>query len=387
MKSMWAPARSSSDSSVAIGRPRSTTWVTPRERGLAVRSGRARKSARASSPSLRTASRRGTPGNATMAPRVPAVPVLQILELRLSGPEPAELDEQVVEEQLVQVAHLVDGDAPAHELVEVLEGVLHPEADVVGADDPAGVAVDEQLAEPGELRVAHGVEHAGVADGHADVLVVEALRRHLDLDHVAVLLPGLPLRQPAPRDLVGGVEEVGVLGVVPLPVLAHDVASGDAARLAGLEHLERRADEVADGVDVGHRRLHGPVDLDVHAVVDLDAEGVDEGLRLGPLAGGDEDEVAVPGLDLPGGIAELHAGRLAVAEHLEGLDAFEDLGAPQPHALDDVVAEVVVDVVQALGAHQRAAGEDRRLDPGRLEEGAVLDGHLGAADDHAPARL
>src|SRR5882762_3330234 len=116
---MWAPARSSSDSSVEIGRPRSMTWVTPRERGLAVRSGRARKSARASSPSLRTASRRGTPGNATMTSS------LEVLQFRLSRPEPAELDEQVVEEQLVEVAHLVDGDPPAHEFVEVLEGVLH----------------------------------------------------------------------------------------------------------------------------------------------------------------------------------------------------------------------------------------------------------------------
>src|SRR5438045_9757610 len=99
---MWAPARSSSDSSVAMGRPRSMTWVTPRERGLAVRSGRARKSARASSPSLRTASRRGTPGNATM------VCSLEVLQLRLSRTAPAELDEQVVEEQLRQLhAHLV----------------------------------------------------------------------------------------------------------------------------------------------------------------------------------------------------------------------------------------------------------------------------------------
>src|SRR5437763_5987508 len=329
---MWAPARSSSDSSVAMGRPRSMTWVMPRDRGLAVRSGRARKSARASSPSLRTASRRGTPGNATMAPR------LEVLELGLSGTEPAELDEQVIEEQLVQVAHLVDGDAPAHQLVEVLEGVLHPEADVVGADDPPGVAVDQHLAEPGELRVAHGEEHAGVADGHADVLVVEALGRHLDLDHVGVALPGLPLRQAAPRDLVAGVEEVGVLAVVPLPVLAHDVAGGDAAGLAGLEHLQRRADEVADGVDVLDRGLHPPVDLDVLAVVDLDTQGVDERLRLGLFPGAHEDEVALPDLDLPGGVAEFDAGGLvaggrprapgAVAEHLEGFDAFEDLDAP-----------------------------------------------------------
>src|SRR5437588_1085425 len=120
MKSMWAPARSSSDSSVEMGRPLSMTWVTPRERGLAVRSGKARKSARASSPSLRTASRRGTPGNATMPPSVPAgrrrsAPSdLQVLELRLSRTEAGELDEQVVEEQLVEVAHLVDRDPPAH---------------------------------------------------------------------------------------------------------------------------------------------------------------------------------------------------------------------------------------------------------------------------------
>src|SRR5687767_1558520 len=72
---MWAPATSSSDSRVEIGRPRSMTWVTPRSRGLAVRSGRARKSARASPPSLRTSARRGTPGNATMA--------LSLLVLRL----------------------------------------------------------------------------------------------------------------------------------------------------------------------------------------------------------------------------------------------------------------------------------------------------------------
>src|SRR5258708_4160393 len=109
---MWAPARSSSDSSVEMGRPRSITWVTPRVRGLAVRSGRARQSARANSPSLRTASRRGTPGNATMATRLPGPLRLQVLQLGLSGAQPAELDEQVVEEQFVEVAHLVDGDAP-----------------------------------------------------------------------------------------------------------------------------------------------------------------------------------------------------------------------------------------------------------------------------------
>src|SRR2546423_3901504 len=169
---MWAPARSSSDAIVAIGRPGSMTWVTPRDRGLAVRSGRARKSARASSPSLRTASRRGTPGNATMGPRLPAgrarTTGSKVLKLILSRPQPAELDEQVVEEQLVEIAHLVDRDAAAHQLVEVLEGVLHPEADVVGADDAAGVAVDEHLAEPGQLRIPHGVEHAGVAHRHAD---------------------------------------------------------------------------------------------------------------------------------------------------------------------------------------------------------------------------
>src|SRR5205085_3130951 len=80
---MWAPATSSSDSSVEIGSPRSMTWVTPRSRGLAVRSGRARKSARARPPSLRTSSRRGTPGNATMALSLMAVRRLRLLLRRL----------------------------------------------------------------------------------------------------------------------------------------------------------------------------------------------------------------------------------------------------------------------------------------------------------------
>jgi len=46
------------------------------------------------------------------------------------------------------------------------------------------------------------------------------------------------------------------------------------------------------------------------------------------------------------------------------------------HAVHDEVAQVVVDVVQAVRAHQTAAGQDRGGDSGGVEEGAVLDGDL-----------
>src|SRR5581483_4940378 len=105
------------------------------------------------------------------------------------------------------------------------------------------------------------------------------------------------------------------------------------------------------------------------------------------FAGGDEDEVGLDRDVLAVGVRVGDAGGAAVAEDLGRLRAFDDLDAPQLHHLDDVAAQVLVDVVQARRPHQRAAGQDGGLDAGGLEEGAVLHGDLRAADDHTPAGL
>jgi hypothetical protein len=70
-------------------------------------------------------------------------------------------------------------------------------------------------------------------------------------------------------------------------------------------------------------------------------------------------------------------GDLAVAEHLEQLRALDDLDAPVGHHRDHVLPQAGVHVVQAGRLHQRAAGQDRGLAPGGLEERPVLQGHLG----------
>ena len=81
------------------------------------------------------------------------------------------------------------------------------------------------------------------------------------------------------------------------------------------------------------------------------------------------------------------AGDPPVAEHLGQLGAGQDLDAAVGHHRDHVVAQPVVNMVQARGLHERAAGQDRGLAPGRVEERAVLQRDLGAAHDHAPVRL
>ena len=58
----------------------------------------------------------------------------------LAGAQPRELDEVLgIEEELVQLGHVVDRPAlrPADQVVDVLEGVLGPEAHVVGTEDLA----------------------------------------------------------------------------------------------------------------------------------------------------------------------------------------------------------------------------------------------------------
>jgi hypothetical protein len=67
----------------------------------------------------------------------------QVGEVELAGPQPAQLHEVLgVEEQLVHLGHLINGESarPVDQVVEVLEGGLRAEADVVGADDAAAAS-------------------------------------------------------------------------------------------------------------------------------------------------------------------------------------------------------------------------------------------------------
>ncbi len=67
--------------------------------------------------------------------------------------------------------------------------------------------------------------------------------------------------------------------------------------------------------------------------------------------------------------------------------ALEQRHAACAHAVEDVAADLLVDVMQAARQQDRRARDDRRLAAGRLEERAVLDGDLAAADDDAAGRL
>src|SRR5580704_9254445 len=169
----------------------------------------------------------------------------QVHRVELSRPQPAELDEVLwVEEQLVQLGHVVHGEAlgPPDQVVDVLERVLGAVPHVVRAEDLAGVRVDDQLEPAGQDRPGERVEHRSLGGWEGERLRVSVIRRHLDLDDVAVLRRRLGLGQAAPSHLIGGVQEVGVLGEVECVVFAHDVAGGPDSALARLEHLHRRAE-------------------------------------------------------------------------------------------------------------------------------------------------
>src|SRR5580693_9047200 len=100
-----------------------------------------------------------TPGAAAAA--VTAGPS-QVHRVELSGPQPAELDEVLrVEEQLVQLGHVVHGEAlgPPDQVVDVLEGVLGAVPDVMRAEDLAAVRVDDELEPAGQDRPGERVEH------------------------------------------------------------------------------------------------------------------------------------------------------------------------------------------------------------------------------------
>ncbi len=77
----------------------------------------------------------------------------------------------------------------------------------------------------------------------------------------------------------------------------------------------------------------------------------------------------------------------AKALYRSHVGALEQRHPARTHAIHDVAADVLVDVVQAARAHDGRARDDRRLAAGRLEEGAVLYRDLAAADDDAARGL
>ncbi len=175
-----------------------------------------------------------------------------------------------------------------------------------------------------------------------------------------------------------GVHEVGPVPGIVTDVLAHDVARGVHAALAGLEHLHRTADHVADGVDVGDRGLQLVVDQDLAAVAGLDAEHVDGVLRARDLAKPVEHEVGLDHL-LAFRRLDAHARDVAVAVVLDGrnLRSFPDLAALLLHAVDDVAVGLAV----ADQLHDLGADHEDRAPAGGVEEAAILDRRLRPADD------
>jgi hypothetical protein len=127
---------------------------------------------------------------------------------------------------------------------------------------------------------------------------------------------------------------------------------GGDSRLAGLEHLHRSVDHVADRVDARHVRLHPPVRDDPPVVAHLDAQHPLQLVGGGPFAE-----------------AEEHA---AVAVDRHRLGALEDRHAALAHPVDDVVAQVLVDVVQRARPHHGRTRHHRRLAPRGVEERPLL---------------
>ena len=191
-------------------------------------------------------------------------------------------------------------------------------------------------------------------------------------------LARLLLAEAEPGDLVVGVQEVGEVLVVVVDDLAHDVARGRDAALARLEHLHRGADEVADGVDVGDGGLEPRVDEDLVLGPDLDAEDLAGHLGVGDLAEAVEDEV---GLDAALALGGADDGGLdaagAVVLEADDLGALPDLDALLLHHEDGVGAGLVV----GHEAQELLAHDEDGAAPGGVEEAAVLDGRLAAADD------
>jgi hypothetical protein len=226
---------------------------------------------------------------------------------------------------------------------------------VVGADHPPGLAVDHQLLEAAELRLGEGVQHGALGARQRQVFGVEALdvRRHLDDGDVGEPPPGLLFGQAHPGDLVGGVQEVGILAEVELGGLTHDVLGGRDAALAGLEHLHRGANQVADGVDVGHAGPHRLVDQHLPMRADGHAQHVPRHRRVGRLSRAHEHEVGLQLDRLAAGQAHEQPLDLPGALDRDRLGALQDLDAPLAHAVDHVPPQVLVDVVQARGPHQR----------------------------------
>src|SRR5487761_1589140 len=282
-------------------------------------------------PPVTTATRSAVTGLSVTGPSVTGLSVTgapsQVDRVELAGPEPAELDEVLgVEEQLVQLCHLVHRPALrlADQVVDVLERVLGAEPHVMGAENLARVRVDHELEPAGQQRPGEGIQHRPFGGRQRERLRVGVVGRHLDLDHVVVALLRLGLGQAAPGHLVGGVQEVGIAGVVELVMLAHDVAGGGAAALARLEHLHRRAEQVPGRPDGRDGRPHGPVGDDEPPLVGLQPERLVHG-QVRALAGADEQEVCVDLPDVAAGGPVPDASDAPVAEHLDQLGTDQDL--------------------------------------------------------------
>src|SRR5712692_5275927 len=114
------------------------------------------------------------------------------------------------------------------------------------------------------------------------------LRRHLNHNDIIVALPGFLLRQTNPGYLVGGMQEIGVIGPVELIGFTHDVTGGGHASLTSFEHLHWWADQVTNRIDIGHARTHVFVNENLTLLSDCHAQHFPVMFGFRSLSGADE---------------------------------------------------------------------------------------------------
>src|SRR5258708_40270918 len=96
-----------------------------------------------------------------------------------------------------------------------------------------------------------------------------ALRGHLNHNDIIVALPGFFLRQTNPGDLVGRMQEIGVISPVEFIMFTHDVTSGGHASLTSFKHLHWRAGSGTKTQKIGDTT--GPLLCDSKAPLLLDS--------------------------------------------------------------------------------------------------------------------
>src|SRR5579875_3601851 len=300
--------------------------------------------------------------------------ILQVAQIGRTGPQATELDEMLgIQEQLVHAAHLIDRDTAwsAEQVIEVLKSVLRAIADMMEAEIFATIPVDNRFEEARYLREHESVEHGSFRAGQGDIGQWDTFGRHLNNDDIVVALPGLFFREANPTDLIGGVQEIGIIRPVQLDFLAHDVAGGGHPALARFEHLHRRSDQITDSIGMGNTGAHMLIDQNFALFANRDAQHLLEVIGARSLARGEKDEITWQRLLFPAPHVanddRLNVS-LAVSFDLYWLVSLDDLYASLAHPIHDVATQVIIDMMEAGGAHERLARHNGGRTARRLEE-------------------